>query len=258
MAFLRLPIISFLAACLLAGAAHAAPLAREFTQEVDRRLAIPRPVQDEYAARLAAALEKAGLLPSRAQYFVLVDRSPQVQAVFVYWFGLDGAWELVGASPASTGKPGEFEHFVTPLGVFPHSLSNRDFRAEGTRNELGVLGYGVAGMRIFDFGWVDAERGWDEGGMSPMRLQMHATDPQLLEPLLGSVARSKGCIRIPASLDAFIDRHGLLDADYEAAAAGGRRLAVLRDDRVPTAFPGRLLVVVDSGRASRPAWAKRR
>ena len=249
----------FLVAVLVtATLAQAAPLAREFTREVDLRLAVPGPVREEYAARLAAALESAGLMPAAPQYFVLVDRSPQVQAVFVYWFGLDGTWQLVGASPASTGKPGEFEHFVTPLGVFPHSLSNRDFRAEGTRNALGVLGYGVAGMRIFDFGWVDAERGWDEGGMSPMRLQMHATDPELLEPLLGRVAHSKGCIRIPASLDVFLDRHGLLDADYEAAAAGGRKLAVLRDDRVPTLFPGRFLVIVDSARATRPSWAKRR
>jgi hypothetical protein len=242
----------------VASSAHAAPLAGEFAREVDLRLQVPRPVRDEYAARLAAALEHAGLLPDTAQYFVLVDRSPQVQAVFVYWFGLDRTWQFVGASPASTGRPGEFEHFVTPLGVFPHSLAHRDFRAEGTPNSLGVLGYGIAGMRVFDFGWVDAERGWDEAGMSPMRLQMHATDPLLLEPLLGQVAHSKGCIRIPASLVVFLDRHGLLDADYEAALAGGRKLPVLRDDRVATLFPGRFLVVVDSEREKRPSWASRR
>jgi hypothetical protein len=87
---------------------------------------------------------------------------------------------------------------------------------------------------------------------------MHATDPLLLEPLLGQVAHSKGCIRIPASLVVFLDRHGLLDADYEAALAGGRKLPVLRDDRVATLFPGRFLVVVDSGREKRPSWASRR
>ena len=46
-----------------------------------------------------------------------------------------------------------------------------------------------------------------------MRLQMHATDADRLEPLLGS-ARSKGCIRIPASLNRLLDHFGLLDADY--------------------------------------------
>jgi len=258
MVFSRRWIFLSAALCLFAGALHAAPLAREFAREVDLRLRVPEPVRAEYAERLAAALAHAGLTPTAPQYYVLVDRSPRVQAAFIYWFGLDASWQFVGASPVSTGLPGEFDHFVTPLGVFAHSLAHRDFRAEGTRNSLGVLGYGVAGMRVFDFGWVDAERGWDEGGMSPMRLQMHATDPDLLEPLLGAVAHSKGCIRIPASLDVFIDRHGLLDADYEAAAAAGRRLAVLREPRVTTLFPGRWLVVVDSGRAARPAWARRR
>lgn len=235
--------------------ARAAPLAEEFAREVDLRLEIPASTQAEYGARLEAALTRAGLAPSGPQYYVLVDRSPRVQAVFIYWYGFDGSWQLVGASPASTGRPGEFEHFVTPIGVFAHSLGSPDFRAEGTRNALGVMGYGEKGMRVFDFGWVDAERGWGGGGKSAMRLQMHATDPAL-EATLGAAARSKGCIRIPASLNAFIDRHGLIDADYETAEALGRKLWVLRDDRVPTFFPGRWLVIVDSERQGRPPWVR--
>ncbi len=235
--------------------AEAAPLGEEFAREVDLRLDVPRAAQEEYATRLAGALAHAGLPAASAQYYLLVDRSPRVQAAFVFWHGLDERWELVGATPVSTGKPGEFEYFLTPLGVFAHSLASLDFRAEGTLNEKGVMGYGAKGMRVFDFGWVEAERGWDDGGMSPMRLQVHATDPKLLEPLLGT-AHSKGCIRIPASLDVFLDRHGLLDADYEAAAASGRKLWMLREDRMPTLTPGRFLVVVDSGRRTRPAWAK--
>lgn len=251
------PTRLFFAAALLGAEtmAHAAPLAEEFAREVDLRLEIPASAQAEYAARLEAALTHAGLGPSAPQYYVLVDRCPRVQAVFVYWYDFDGSWQLVGASPVSTGRPGEFEHFVTPTGVFAHSLANPDFRAEGTRNALGVMGYGEKGMRVFDFGWVDAQRGWGEGGRSAMRLQMHATDPAL-EATLGTAARSKGCIRIPASLDAFIDRHGLLDADYETAAALGRKLWMLRDDRVATVFPGRWLVVVDSERQGRPPWLR--
>ncbi len=250
--------IAFIAAAMLFRivALHAAPLGEEFVREVDMRLDVPSAAQEEYAMRLAGALAHAGLPASNAQYYLLVDRSPRVQAAFVFWRGLDGRWELVGAAPVSTGKPGEFEHFLTPLGVFAHSLASLDFRAEGTRNENGIMGYGEKGMRVFDFGWVEAERGWDDGGMSPMRLQVHATDPKLLEPLLGTAQHSKGCIRIPASLDVFLDRHGLLDADYEAAAAAGRRLWMLRADRVPTLFPGRFLVVVDSESRVRPAWAK--
>lgn len=137
-----------------------------------------------------------------------------------------------------------FEHFETPSGVFEHSLANLDFRAEGTRDEFGILGYGVRGMRIYDFGWVTARRGWAPGEQL-MRLQMHATDPAILEPRLGR-RESKGCIRIPATLNTLFDRYGVLDAAYEDAIALGREFWVLRADRMPTAWSGRYLVVVDS------------
>lgn len=78
-------------------------------------------------------------------------------------------------------------------------------------------------------------------------------DPAL-ERRLGEV-RSKGCIRIPASLNRFLDRRGLLDADYEGAVARGARLWVLGADRQVVRWPGRYLVVVDSGRPARPAWS---
>jgi hypothetical protein len=154
----------------------------------------------------------------------------------------------------STGRVGSFDHFRTPTGVFAHSLDNPDFRAEGTFNENGIRGYGERGMRVFDFGWVQAERGWGAGGFSPMRLQMHATDPDRLAPRLGR-AESKGCIRIPAGLNRFLDRRGVLDADYAQAVARGERLWILRPDRVPVVDPGRWLVVIDSGARQRPAWA---
>jgi hypothetical protein len=87
-----------------------------------------------------------------------------------------------------------------------------------------------------------------------MRLQVHATDPARLEPRLGQ-PESKGCIRIPATLNRFIDRYGLLDADYNSALAEGRRFWVLRPERVPTPWSGRWLVVVDSLRVARPEWS---
>jgi hypothetical protein len=129
-----------------------------------------------------------------------------------------------------------------------------DYRAEGTRNALGIRGYGVQGMRVYDFGWVPGERTWGRGGISPMRLQMHATDPDILEQWLGE-RRSKGCIRISATLNVFIDRYGLLDADYERAASEDNHLWVLRPDRVPTVTPGRYLVVIDSMQRVRPDWS---
>ena len=110
------------------------------------------------------------------------------------------------------------------------------------------------GSRIYDFGWVDAPKGWGDGATSVMRLQMHATDPDHLEQRLGT-AQSKGCIRIPAKLNDFIDRHALLDEDYEQEVAHGTHLWVLRADRTPTSSGGRYLVVIDSARDQRPDWS---
>ncbi len=246
--------LALLCAGFAAAAAAQQPGAEDFARAVDLRLAVPPGEQSDYAGRLEGALAQAGIADPRPQYFVLVDRSPRIQAVFVYWRAPDAAWHFIGASPASTGLPGRYEYFVTPLGAFAHAISSMDFRAEGTRNAQGILGYGVKGMRVYDFGWAMAERGWGKRGRSLMRLQLHATDPGLLEPQLGS-RRSKGCIRIPASLNVFIDRHGLLDADYDLAAQSGKNLWVLRADRDPTPTPGRWMVVVDSGRTARPAWS---
>jgi hypothetical protein len=229
-------------------------LAREFACDVDRRIEVPADEQATYAKRLRAALEAAGLTDLQPQHFLLVDRSPMVQAGFIYWLTPGGDMLLVGAFPVATGEPGSFEHFATPRGVFEHSLGNPDFRAEGTRNEFGIMGYGRVGTRVFDFGWIAAPRGWGKRAEGEMRLQVHATDPELLEPLLGRV-RSKGCIRIPATVDEFMDEHGILDADYEAAARSGRSHWVLRADRQTTRWPGRYLVVIDSERPKRPAWS---
>ncbi len=230
-----------------------AELSTAFAREVDRRLELPASEQEAYAGWLAQALAAAGVAVERAQLLVLVDRSEHVQAAMVWWLPVQGPARLVGAAPASTGRPSGFEHFETPLGVFDHSIDNPDFRAEGTRNAQGICGYGAKGMRVFDFGWVRARRAWAPGEQE-MRLQLHATDPRQLEPRLGQRA-SKGCIRIPATLNTFLDRRGVLDAAYEEAMAAGRRFWVLRADRQPTPWPGRLLVVVDSQRAARPDWA---
>lgn len=230
------------------------PWRERYALEVDRRIEVPEDAQRSYMARLDAALADAGLIDLAPQAVVLVDRSPNVQAAFVLLRTTAPGWLWVGASPVSTGRVGSFDHFRTPLGVFAHSLDNPDFRAEGTFNENHIRGYGLRGMRVFDFGWATAERGWGAAGESTMRLQMHATDPTTLEPRLGR-PESKGCIRIPSTLNTFLDRYGVLDADYEQALSEGRSLWVLRADRDPMPWPGRYLVVVDSQAPERPAWA---
>ena len=229
-------------------------LAIMYAAIVDKRLDLPLAEAQRYAGLIVDELNQTGLAGSPAQYLVLVDRSPRVQAVFLYWVAPDTLPQLIGASPASTGRPGRFDYFETPTGVFDHSIDNLDFRAEGTRNSQGIRGYGSKGMRVFDFGWQQAAKGWGDRSMATMRLQMHATDPDLLENRLGT-AQSKGCIRIPATLNWLIDRYGLLDADYERELGAGKTLWMLHPHRQPTPWSGRYLIVVDTHREERPSWA---
>ncbi|WP_375234199.1 hypothetical protein [Burkholderia pseudomallei] len=234
---------------------RALALRAAFAQDVARRLNVPDAEQRAYGERLQQTLDANGLGELAREYVVLVDRAPNVQAVFLYFRTTrSNAWQMIGASPVATGLPGQYDHFVTPLGVFEHTPENMDFRAEGTTNDNGIRGYGQRDMRIYDFGWTDAERGWGKSGVSQMRFQMHATDPEYLEPLLG-IRHSKGCVRIPASLNVFLDQHGILDAEYEARAAGGDPPWVLRAHRQVTPWAGRYLVVIDSQRKTRPAWS---
>lgn len=227
-----------------AAAATTAGIAASFRQEVDRVLTFSEQVADGYAALARDTLARSGLTLDGDQFVVVVDRSPKVQAMLVLWLAGERG-QLIGASPVSTGLPGRFDHFETPLGAFDHTPANPDFRAEGTRNENGIRGYGVKGMRVFDLGWQQARRGWGDGRLSTIRLQMHATDPDLLEARLGT-PQSKGCIRIPRSLDTWLDVHGVLDADYDALPAADARRWVLRRDRLPVQGAGRYVVVVET------------
>ena len=229
-------------------------LAAHFASQVDRRLEVPELEQRRYAELLTATFANNRQALPASQYVVMVDRSPAVQAVMIYWVSGNAAFHFIGASPVSTGKPGQFEHFETLAGVFDHTAGNLDFRAEGTRNKFGVRGFGQKGMRVYDFGWIAAPRGWGDGHEGTMRLLMHATDPALLEPSLG-IVRSKGCIRIPASLNTFFDRYGILDADYERAMVAGKKFFVMLATREPTPWSGRYLVVVDTKRTERPEWS---
>ncbi|WP_373986964.1 L,D-transpeptidase [Duganella sp. BuS-21] len=232
----------------------AAQWSDKFAREVDHRIEIPAADQARYVVLLKQALADAKL-EAPAQIVLLIDRSPQVQAALVILHTDAGMWHLIGATAVSTGKVGSYNHFLTPLGVFPHTLDNPDFRAEGTLNENHLRGYGRRGMRVFDFGWQQAQRGWGTGAITQMRLQMHATDPNVLEKRLGTVA-SEGCIRIPATLNLFLDVYGLLDAVYDQAMEDGGNLWVLKADRQSIAQQGQYMVIVDSLSAVRPVWAR--
>jgi len=253
---LLLPLL-LAAASVSAQAEDGTSLALAYQREVNTRLDIPPHDRMRYAQLLDSALASAGVPFMKSQYILVLDRNPNVQAIFLYWLDVQPStnrWHFIGASPASTGKSGRIGYFTTPLGVFAHTLDNKDFRAQGTLNKFGIRGFGRKGMRVFDFGWVQGERGWGRGGYSQMRLLLHATDPDYLEPRLG-VAMSKGCIRVPAALNIFMDHYGLLDADYELALENGKKLWMLHPDRAPTPWSGRYLVIVDSDSAERPAWS---
>lgn len=247
-----------IAACA-AAAAHAAPaspleLAALYRSEVDLRLEVPPEEALRYARLADDAFTQAGVVPRGAQYVAVIDRDPRVQALLLMWRPDEGPWQLVGASPVSTGRPGTFDHFATPTGVFDHGNENPDFRAEGTFNSNGIRGYGEKGMRVFDFGWQRVAKGWGDRQVIDMRLQMHATDPDRLEQRLGT-AQSKGCIRIPSTLNRLLDHYGILDAEYERLVREGQKLWVLREDREPAADAGRYLVIVDTQRTERPEWS---
>ena len=160
------------------------------------------------------------------------------------------AWRVIGGGAISTGQTGRFDHYVTPTGVFHVTDAILGYRAEGTLNENGIRGLGAKGMRVWDFGWQVAKKGWPEVAgkpdSTPIRFMLHATDPDRLEQRLGHPA-SQGCIRMPATLNRFIDQHGVIDADYERVAVTDIRFrALLLADREPSPLAGNMLIVVDS------------
>ena len=201
---------------------------------------------DEWISLAKAQLAHSEQTIDRPQLIVVVDRAPRVQALRIVLARPDGRWEVIGGSRVSTGQTGRFDHYITPVGVFPHTDAILDYRAEGTYNENHIRGLGVKGMRVWDFGWQTAKKGWLADQSGPMRLMMHATDPANLAHRIGMRA-SSGCVRIPEAMNVFLDRHGVLDYDYERAARDDIRYrALLRRDRVPTPLAGDLMIVIDS------------
>ncbi|HTI82461.1 MAG TPA: hypothetical protein VL614_18570 [Acetobacteraceae bacterium] len=200
-----------------------------------------------WIGRAQAAIAATAFRIDRPQLLVVIDRNPVVQEMRILLAVPYGEWQVIGGTKVSTGQAGRRGYFITPVGVFLHTAEIIDYRALGTFNENHIRGLGVKGMRVWDFGWQTAEQGWRaDRDEADIRLQMHATDPDYLEQRLGRPA-SKGCVRIPATMNRFLDRHGVLDADYERDAPNDPRLAsVLLADRDPTPLAGDAMIVVDS------------
>lgn len=207
------------------------------------------PEQRQRFIRLArAAIASTNTPIDRPQLLMVVDRNPRVQRLcFVLAMPGNAEWETLGGTPVSTGKAGRKFYYITPTGVFINTPDRLGYRALGTKNENGIRGIGAKGMRVWDMGWHNAVKGWlPSHETGDIRLEIHATDPDFLEQRLGHPA-SEGCIRIPATMNVFMDKNGLLDAQYEQAASyDGRFRALLPKDRTPTPIAGDALVVVDS------------
>jgi hypothetical protein len=274
------PIVGLLALVAACAQAPALPPAASAAARAKPAVAAPRPSfdVDREAQRLQAALARevpaaiidapaagrawialsraavggSNQIIDRAQVLVVVDRNPGVQQLRLVLARPDAAWQDLGGSHVSTGETGRRDYYVTPTGVFLHTDLILDWRAEGTFNAQHIRGLGLKGMRVWDFGWQEAAKGWGTEEEGEIRLLLHATDPASLQRRLGHPA-SKGCVRIPDAMNRFLDRHGILDADYERAARDDPRFAaLLLPDRVPTPLAGNMLVVVDSAALSHP------
>jgi lipoprotein-anchoring transpeptidase ErfK/SrfK len=239
------PVGEVMAPRVMAEIAHlSAALAREVPQHTERT----EQSDLRWIALARSAVIAASFKIDRPQLLVVVDRSPSVQELgIVVAQPAAFRWQVIGGSKVSTGQPGRPGYFITPTGVFLHTEAIRDYRAQGTFNENHIRGLGLKGMRVWDFGWQVAAKGWlPDQELSEIRLLLHATDPDYLEQRLGRRA-SKGCIRVPASMNRFLDLHGVLDADHERLAGNDAGIrALLLPERDPTALAGNALIVVDS------------
>jgi hypothetical protein len=215
-------------------------------REVPRLIIDSADSEQKWIAGSKAALVVAGRTVETPQLLVVVNRNPAVQQMRIILAVPGGRWQSLGGSNVSTGQANRRGYFLTPTGVFQHTDAIVDWRAEGTYNEEHIRGLGLKGMRVWDFGWQRAKAGWGEGDELDIRLLMHATDPNYLERRLGQTA-SKGCVRIAGSMNVFLDRHGVLDADVERAAKTDSRYEdLLLPVRTPTALAGNTMIVIDS------------
>jgi lipoprotein-anchoring transpeptidase ErfK/SrfK len=166
---------------------------------------------------LPDVLKQTSFDTSISQYFIVVDAANNSQnLILAFWDSQKNSFELnTTSSKVSTGVKGQFEHFITPIGWVEQKTENGTYRAEGSKNQNGIRGYGAKGMRVWDFGWQHAYTGWLKNNeLRDIRMQMHATDPDYLESKLGT-PRSKGCVRISAETNKFIDSYGLIDRNIE-------------------------------------------
>ena len=176
-----------------------------------------------------------------SQFFLLVDRNPNSQTISLAFFDANEKMvTILGTEKTSTGKPSRIGSYETPVGIFQNNPKNMSYRALGTKNSKGWRGFGIKGSRVWDLGWQKSKH--PKGGDINIRMLVHATDPDFGEKRLGQ-QDSKGCVRLSAKLNRFLDYYGIIDAEYEKNPKGKY---VLLKDRLPVNFAGSLIVVIDT------------
>ena len=176
------------------------------------------------------------------EFLVVVNRHAKVQSMSVVL--TDGKIiHYVGSAKVSTGDLNRKKYFATPIGLFENKREYGNYRAQGTKNENGIRGFGRKGMRVFDFGWQDSVASWGARSPASIRLLIHATDPDVLEARLGATA-SQGCVRIQTGVNVFLDEYGVLDKNYlatDTTAAGW----VLSKTKKFNKYDGRFMIVME-------------
>ena len=79
-------------------------LAQLFRSEVHHRLEVPHGEALLYGSIAEIQLPEKWLGGQPPQYLLAVDKNPNIQAAFLFWRLMPGHYELVGASPVSTGE----------------------------------------------------------------------------------------------------------------------------------------------------------
>lgn len=208
-------------------------LRQAYRREVRQRLDVPPEEVRVYGGVSELQLFSTSQELLAPQYLLVVDCNPHVQAAFLFWRLVPGSYELVGASPVSTGRD--------PAGAVD--------AVRGLFEEVQAAGRSACAqpasrtcrsgdLRVYDFGWP---RDHGRARVRDLRVQVRGADGAAAQRLGSPCAED--CILLPASLVTFLDEYGVLDE-----GSG-------RPQRHVLPFRGRHLLVVDSERDERPGWS---
>ncbi len=225
------------AACLPAAALATAiytphELRQAYRREVRQRLEVPREEVRLYGGVSELQLYSVSQELLAPQYLLVVDGNPHVQAAFLFWRLVPGSYELVGASPVSTGP----DAATVPQAV--RGLFEEVAAADSACGRTAPRTCRSGDLRVYDFGWPRNHR---HARARDLRVQVRGAVGAAAQRLGSPCAED--CILLPPSLVSFLDEYGVLDQ-----GSG-------RPQRHVLPFRGRHLLVVDSERDDRPGWS---